>query len=36
MSDSVDPDETAHYDLGLHCFPVSLYGTLGLDGLKSR
>ena len=36
-ANSVDPDQTprsAASDLGLHCLPLSLYGTLGSNGLR--
>ena len=35
-ANSEDPGQTLRSvasDLGLHCLPMSLYGTLGLNGL---
>ena len=34
-ANNVDPDQMLHSaasDLGLHCLPMSFYGTLGLNG----
>ena len=33
-ANSVDPDLTLHFDLGLHFFQCSFYGTIGINGLK--
>ena len=33
-ANSVDPDQMPHSDLGLLCLSMSLYGTLGLNGLS--
>ena len=37
MENSVDPDDTAHYELShldLHCLQRGLYWSVGMKGLK--
>ena len=37
LANTVDPNQMPHYvasDLGLHCLPITYYGSLGKNGLR--